>query len=147
MNKDHLSEEEIQQYALGKAGSNTIKHIGSCTFCGAKAANYQLIFTEMDELPQKTFDFDAASLVLAQLPQPEPAPSRDEGWLYLLIFAALASISIPVYVYRLYFFKVFTDILPVAMYLIVLVTLFILVFQGIEMFRKYQKQMNKLNYK
>ena len=57
MNKDHLSEAEIQQYALGKAGLNTIEHIDSCAFCEAKAANYRLIFSVMDELPQPAFDF------------------------------------------------------------------------------------------
>ncbi|MEZ2337381.1 hypothetical protein AB6735_17180 [Mucilaginibacter sp. RCC_168] len=147
MNKVHLSEEEIQQYALGKGNLNTIEHIGSCVSCEAKAANYRLIFSEMDELPQPAFDFDVASLVLAQLPQPETTVAGDERWFYLLIFAALASIGIPVYVYRLYFFKMFKGILPEAMYLVVLIILFILVFQGIEIFRKYQKQLNILNYK
>ncbi|MDB5155793.1 MAG: hypothetical protein JWR50_500 [Mucilaginibacter sp.] len=147
MKNDHLSEAEIQQYALGTADLNTKKHIGSCAICEAKAANYRLIFSEMDGLLQPAFDFDVASLVLSQLPQPETATDRDERWLYLLIFGALASISIPVYIYRLYFFKMFTGILPVSMFLVILVTLFIIVFQGIEMFRKYQKQLNILNYK
>jgi hypothetical protein len=147
MNNDHLSEEEIQQYALGGTGLNTIEHIGSCAICEAKAANYRLIFLEMDQLPQPAFDFDVASLVLAQLPRPETTPDTGERWFYLLIFATLASISIPVYIYRVYFFKMFTGILPAAMYLVILVTVFILVFQGIEMFRKYQKQLNILNYK
>lgn len=145
MNKDHLSEAEIQQYALGKAGLNTIEHIDSCAFCEAKAANYRLIFSVTDELPQPAFDFDVASLVLGQLP--ERSSARDERWFYLLIFAALASIGIPVYFYRVYFLKMFAGILPAAMYLVILIILFLLVFQGIEMFRKYQKQINILNYK
>lgn len=147
MNKDHLSEEEIQQYALGTVTLNAKEHIGSCAICEAKAANYRLIFLAMDQLPQPAFDFDVASLILAQLPQPETTVAGDERWFYLLIFAALASIGIPVYVYRLYFFKMFTGILPAALYLVILVTVFILVFQGVEMFRKYQKQLNVLNYK
>jgi len=147
MNKDHLSEEEIQQYALGTVTLNAKEHIGSCAICEAKAANYRLIFSEMDQLSPPAFDFDVAGLVLTQLPQPETAPDKDERWFYLLIFAALASIGIPVYVYRVYFFKIFTGILPAAMYLVILVAVFILVFQGIEMFRKYQKQLNILNYK
>jgi len=147
MKNDHLSEEEIQQYALGKAGLNTIEHIGSCVSCEAKAVNYRLIFSEMDELPRPAFDFDVASLVLAQLPQPETTVAGGERWFYLLIFAALASIGTPVYIYRVYFFKMFTGILPAAMYLVILVILFLLVFQGVEMFRKYQKQINMLNYK
>ncbi|SHN33564.1 hypothetical protein [Mucilaginibacter sp. OK098] len=147
MNNDHLSEAEIQEYALGTAGLNTKEHIGSCAICEAKAANYRLIFSAMDQLPQPAFDFDVTSLMLAQLPQPETSPDRDERRFYLLIFGALASISIPVYVYRVYFFKMFSGILPAAMYLVILVTVFILVFQGIEMFRKYRKQLNILNYK
>jgi hypothetical protein len=147
MKNDHLSEAEIQQYALGMAGLNTKEHIGSCAICEAKAANYRLIFSAMDELPQPAFDFDVAGLVMAQLQQAEAAPDRNERWLYLLVFAALASISIPVYTYRVYFFKIFAGILPAAMYLVILVALFILVFQGIEMFRKHQKQINTLNYK
>jgi hypothetical protein len=147
MNKDHLSEEEIQQYALGTVTLNAKEHIGSCAICEVKAANYRLIFSAMDGLPQPAFDFDVASLVLAQLPQPETTPDTGERWFYVLIFAALASISVPVYIYRVYFFKMFTGILPAAMYLVILVTVFILVFQGIEMFRKYQKQLNILNYK
>ena len=45
------------------------------------------------------------------------------------------------------FLKMFAGILPAAMYLVILIILFLLVFQGIEMFRKYQKQINILNYK
>ncbi|MCC8424392.1 hypothetical protein [Mucilaginibacter sp. UR6-11] len=147
MNKLHLSEEEIQQYALGRADLSTKEHIRSCAFCEARAADYRLIFSELDQLPKPAFDFNVASLVLAQLPQPETSLDRRERWIYLLVFAALASIGIPVYLFRIYFFKMFTDILPEAMYLVILVTLFLLVFQGVEMFRKYQKQINTLNYK
>src|SRR5882724_5041351 len=104
MNTHHLSEEEIQQYALGQTNLNMMEHIDSCALCEAKTANYHLIFSEIDQLPKLAFDFDVASLVIARLPEPKIALVGGERWLYLLVFAALASITIPVYLYRAYFF-------------------------------------------
>jgi hypothetical protein len=147
MNNNHLSEAEIQQYALGKPSLQAQAHIAACAICAVEAANYRLIFSEMDKLPRPAFDFDVSGLVLGQLPQTETAPVSNERWFYLLIFAAFALIGVPVYIYRVYFLSMFTAILPGSVYLAILSALFILILQCTSMFRKYQKQMNALNYK
>jgi len=148
MRTEHLSEIEIQQYVWDKANCETgiIEHIETCENCRAEAATYQLLFSAIKEQQKPAFDFDLAGLVLPQLSPAKPKPSMDIFLVCLLAFAVLGSIGIPVYLYREYFTKVFTGIFPMAMYLILITTVIILIFQGIEMYKKYQKQMDALNF-
>lgn len=146
MNNGHLSEEEIQEFVLGQGGSEDIEHIGSCLLCSIKATNYQSILAAMNDLPKPAFDFDVASLVIAQLPRQKAEITAGDTWMYLLVFAAIGSLIIPAYLYKDELLKMFNGVLPVALYLIVLAAILILVFQGFEIVRKYRKQMDTLNY-
>ncbi|WEA00573.1 hypothetical protein [Mucilaginibacter sp. SJ] len=146
MNNSHLSEEEIQGFVLGQGRSEDIKHLSSCPLCSSKAANYRSILSTINDLPKPAFDFDVASLVIAQLPVQKSKVTAGDTWVYLLVFAAIGSLIIPIYLYRDELLKMFNGVLPVALYLIVLAAILILVFQGLEIFRKYRKQMNSLNY-
>lgn len=146
MSNSHLSEEEIQQYVLGQANPESIKHIGSCPLCEIKVANYRSILSAMEQLAKPVFDFDVTSLVISQLPHPKSAITKGDQWVYLLVFAAIGSLIIPIYLYKGELVKMFNGVLPVALYLIALTAFFILAFQGFEIFRKYRKQMNAFNY-
>jgi hypothetical protein len=148
MKLNHLSEIQIQQYALDKTNceADLIEHIWSCESCKARTANYRLLFIELKEQPKPVFDFNAADLVLAMLPKSKKAAVRNSHWVYVLVFAAFGSIGTPLYLFREDIRKMLDNTLPAAIYLVVTTALLILVFQGIEIFRKYKRQLNALNY-
>jgi hypothetical protein len=146
MKTEHLSEIEIQQYALNKSdcGKDIIAHIESCEECAAEAENYRLMFTGIKQYPKPVFDFDISELVLARLPKSKPAFALN-SFFYFLFSVVLIGIGIPAYLFREYLLKIFVGIVPMVMYLIIITAVAILIFQGIEIYRKYQKQMQSLN--
>ena len=147
MTTNHLSEQEIQQYALDKSrcDEKTIAHVKTCKDCAANVNAYLQLFSSISEQPVPVFDFNLSDLVLQQLPKTKSKFSLNIFFLYFLALAVLSAISIPVFIFRKYILSMFNGILPMTIYLIVITAITILVFQSIEMFRKYQKQMNALN--
>ena len=70
MTTRHLSETELQQYALDGAAApkEYSEHIAVCENCRAEAMTYRSLFAAIKEQPEPAFDFDIAGLVLSQLP-------------------------------------------------------------------------------
>jgi len=147
MKTEHLSEIEIQQFALDKANceKNIIDHIALCQKCMVKAANYQLMFSGIKQDPKPVFDFDLAVLVLKQIPKTQTSVSSNFFFFYFLVAVTMGSIGIAGYIFRAYLSRIFTGILPIVMYLIIITAAAILVFQAIELYKKYQKKMQSLN--
>lgn len=67
---DHLTDIEIQQYALDKGSSGTAAatHIARCPHCSGRVAFYQKMAQGVSVVPAEAFDFDLAKAVLTQLP-------------------------------------------------------------------------------
>lgn len=67
---DHLSDIEIQQYALdaGSTGMANASHIAQCPHCSRRVACYQKMARSMSAMLADSFDFDLTAAVLAQLP-------------------------------------------------------------------------------
>src|SRR6188768_66042 len=78
MNDHHLSEEEIQVFVLDPKNSDAgvTAHIGGCRECLELVNIYNLMLADiaMQEVP--AFDFDVASMVLANI---EPAGTTDDS--------------------------------------------------------------------
>src|SRR5258708_36277291 len=76
--KDHLSETELQQYALeGENSPEGIRgHIKACEQCAVKATNYRMIFKEVSRAPLPAVDADMAAQVLAKLGELSVRPER-----------------------------------------------------------------------
>ena len=144
----HLSEMQIQQYVLDKANCEKVltEHIGSCESCKARAANYQLLFCELKEQPKPAFEFNVSVLVLAKLPKQKKDASRRGLWLYILVFAAFGLIATPLYMLKEDIRKMLGNTLPAAIYLVVTTAVLIVAFQVVEIFRKYKRQLNAINY-
>lgn len=146
MTTKHLTEMEIQQYASDKAGcgTNILEHAEICAACQAEIAAYQLLFSAIKEQPEPAFGFDLQALVLPQL---TPVKSKTDAFLVgLFAFLVLAATGIPVYLFREYLSGIFAGLLPVTIYLMVVTAVIILIFQGVEMFKKYKKQMDAINF-
>lgn len=156
----HPSEMELQLYVLDEPGctAEVIGHIEQCAYCRASVSAYRLVLAEIKQQPRPAFDFEVADLVLAELPvidsrlavSPSPdsliPPPRKDFFLYILVFGTLTSIGLPMYGYRAYLSKMLTGMLPMAICLIVMTAMIILLFYGMEMYRKYRRQLKALNY-
>jgi len=147
MTTKHLSEEELQQYSIDKSSCDieASSHIQSCASCKANVEAYRQLFTVIHDQPKQVFGFDLSNLVLKQLPESKSKFSVNSVFVFLTVLAAAFSISIPVYLFRKYLSALFEGALSMTIYLIVITAIVILVFQSMEMYRKYQKQMSILN--
>lgn len=148
MTTNHLSETEIQQYVLAKASceKEIVAHIEVCEGCQAKAATYQLLFAEIKEQPKPAFDFNLSELVLQQLPQAKPKFSFQKFFVYLVAFIAVSAIGIPGYIFWKNITYIFAGVSVFFIWIIIIFTVIIIAFQSIEMYKKYQRQMDVLNF-
>lgn len=148
MTTKHLSEAEMQQFALGSENSNTqiIDHIQSCETCRVKADTYQLIFTQIKVQPKPVFDFNLTDLVMNQLPQRKQETSFENIALYITAFVSILITGFAVYYFRPFLSNALTGITPIAAYLVITTLASLLIFLGIDMFSRYNRQMKILNF-
>lgn len=144
----HLTDDEIQQYALHRLNCETkiVEHIQLCEECMAKAATYQLLFTSIKQQPEPAFDFNLSELVLAQLSAPKPRVLPDNFFVYLLASVTILFAGTLIYLFREYLANLFTGIPPLLIYLIVTTVITVLIVLGIDMYKSYQKKMSLLDF-
>jgi hypothetical protein len=148
MKPGHLSETEIQQYALGEAMSEAriVKHFEWCEDCTARAANYKLLFLSIEQQPHPVFDFDATELVLAQLPKSKESLSWNRFFIYSMVCLVGASTVVPLYLFRKLFINMADGISSFFLYAISAITIVIILYKMVELYRKYQRQMHALDF-
>ena len=148
MRNVHLSEEDIQQFALAQqAGSSeTAKHIQQCDSCRVKAEMYRALFADVDLLPQPAFGFDLTALVMDQLPQPAPKVSKGESWVYGFAAIAILSIGSALYPFGVYLSNLFTGLSAMTIILVATTTVLLLLFLGMDLYFSYKKQLKRLNF-
>ncbi|MGU3377529.1 hypothetical protein [Chryseobacterium sp. M5A1_1a] len=142
MKNMHLSETEIQQYVLNKADcDNAItEHILQCPKCQSEVEFYQLLFTEIKEIPNPVFDFDVADLVIKQLPQRENL-SLDKYFIALLSCISMILLCTLAFVINHYFPTVFRGISILYFLLVLMPTILIISFLYMDMKRNFDQQM------
>jgi len=71
MTTGHLSEIELQQYALDESAcaGELREHVAACDNCRTEVMVYRLLLTGIKEEPKAEFSFDVVGLVLSQLPE------------------------------------------------------------------------------
>jgi len=144
MNQEHLSEELLQIYAMDKSGCSPaqLDHAVTCSVCQERAALYALLFKEVKGLPKPAFDFDLSELVLTQLPQSRNGFQFNTTLFYVL---AICAIAIPCWLFKSYLLQLFSGIMPITISMLVMAVVLIFLFQGIEVYRKYQKLLDAVN--
>ena len=152
----HLSDADIQQYVSDKTycGADTIAHILECEHCRAKAETYRLIFSGIKQQPKPSFDFDLSGLILTQISPAKPAFLLNSLQGYLVAIIAVAVFGMGGYMYRAHALRLFkkyilsivSGISPVVISLVITTALTILIFQSIELFKKYQRKIDDLNF-
>lgn len=131
---EHLSEEALQQYALGLPGPGP----GDCAVCTARVAAYKTVFSAVREQPLPVLDFDLQAAVLAGIKPKRPY------LVYALSFAAFATLAIPLYLLRKDMIRMLDGMAPVTLYLLAVLAVGCFVFQGAELLRKYILPIKKL---
>jgi hypothetical protein len=156
MNDRHLSDEDIQCFILDKAGCHPgiLAHMQQCTHCSAKAEAYSHLFSAIKEQPKPIFDFDLSAAVLKKLSSEKSAFSFNSFPGYLIIFSALAGIGVPAFLlkikivnfFKTYVFSILSGLSTMVICLLLITMMTILLFQFIEMYKKYQRKINDLNF-
>jgi hypothetical protein len=144
----HATDDEIQAYALNPTHGEPqiVNHIAACKDCNAKAATYQLLITAIVQQPEPVFDFDLASTVLAKLPVAKPAPVKKEMPGYMVAIIAVTALGIVLYLLRKSLLDMLAGVSQMIVYTTVVTALAIAIFQGIEIFKKYQRKIDALNF-
>lgn len=147
MNKEHLSDPELQEYALN--GENCPpqfnEHIQSCNFCRPKAELYQLMFSSEMKPEAPIFDFDLTQTVMQQLPVPQPTALEKSYTIYWV--GASVFLSVGALIYLIFMTSrgfLFGKITPMTLGISITTFLAIFAVLGIDIFQKHTKQMKVL---
>lgn len=148
MSTTHLTEEEIQQYALDDTAISIseAEHIHSCEQCKEKTSAYRLLFSGLQQQPQASFNFKLEELVMSQLPLPAHQSEKENVLMYVFISAAAAIAGFALYYFRGYVTTLFENIAPVFIYLVVTAFITISAFLIIDMYKSYKKKMHILDF-
>jgi hypothetical protein len=147
MMNDHLTDNEIQQYALDNSDCpiNVIDHVEACEECKLKAENYRLLFTGINLQPVPVFDFDLEKSVLAELTRSKRKSLPENLYIYGLVIAGSVLIGVALYFYGNYIADLFAGVAPLSIYLLATTVMAVLIALGIDMYKGYQKKMRALN--
>ena len=151
MNNNHLTDIDIQTFVLqilqkADCDRKIIEHLAHCDDCRLKAEQYQILFEEIKQQEKPIFDFDLSDLVMAQMPQSKPKRLFENAFIYSTVFAAIFVMSLVFYYLRDTLLDMFTAITPILIYLIITTVITLSVFLCIDMYTKFQKRMNALNF-
>jgi hypothetical protein len=144
----HPDDISIQQYALQQenCSEDIVGHMAQCDDCQLKAASYALLFTALKKQEKPSFDFNLSALVMEQIPRPKPSPAADNSFVFLMALMAIGLLGIGGYLFKDIFVSSFPRLAPILTYLIITTVTSLLIFQGLDMYRKYQQQIKALNF-
>lgn len=145
MKNIHLTEEQIQQYALdAQSCSGAITaHIQQCEHCQQQVIYYKVLIEGIETQEKAVFDFDIADLVMEQLPQPKP--TYDKSFSYALVAMIVMMAGLVVYVLGNSLVSLFALVQPILIGLVIITALGLMAFLGVDMYQKYKAQMRTLS--
>ena len=146
MKNTHLTDEQIQQYALDATNSpeTWTEHIGHCAHCQQQVRAYQILFEGIEVQEKAVFDFDLAELVMEQLPQPKPV--QDKPFMYAVAAVVVLMIGVVGYMFGNSLVGLFSYLQPVLVGLVMIASSGVMVFLGMDMYQRYKAQMKALNF-
>lgn len=147
MNTKHLSDRELQEYALeGENGPPQFnEHIQLCKFCRQKSELYQLMFSPAMKPAAPLFDFDIVESVMQQLPVSKPATVEKSYSVYWVGAGTLLSAAISVYlIFMTSGGFLFGKLAPMTLGITVMTLLTLFAVPGVDILLKHSKQMKVL---
>lgn len=146
MSKIHLSEEQLQRYALNAfTDPVAVEHVADCIHCQMQIRAYQTLYSHIRESEAPVLDFKTEHLIPDLLPAIN-APDREEAWyLYSLLFGSLGLLIAGLVTYWSTISWIFSGITTVGLVLGLLLLFGILTMQLMELYRTYRKKIKALN--
>ena len=146
MKSKHLSDTDIQEYILHQSDHemDVIEHLQECRRCKAKTEMYRQLFFAIKAQPNPEFNFDLSRTVLSKI-----TPSKFSltfFLVYLFAGAGFTCIGFVFYLFREYVAVLFSGFSAILLSLMLAATLTILIFQSIDLIRKYDHKMDELNF-
>lgn len=143
----HLSDVEFQKFASEPllCDKSIAEHIESCDTCREQVKVYRVLFSAIEQQARPAFGFNLSALVVSQLEPVQPKFSWEIFVVYLFAFSGVAAILLSGILFQEYCRSLFSGSSTIFLYMVIAISLITILFQGFEMFRKYQKQMNALN--
>ena len=148
MNTIHLTDDELQQYALNSADrdSTIAEHVYFCEDCKTAVEMYRLLFTGISEQEVPAFDFNLSELVLKQLqPQPKTKLLPEDFFIYLFTFLTIILTGAMLYFFRGYMIELFNGAGNFTVYLTVASVAVLLIFLCIDQYKTYQQKIKALD--
>ncbi|MEV4883239.1 hypothetical protein MRBLMN1_001722 [Chitinophaga ginsengisegetis] len=146
MSKIHLSEEQLQRYALdGFADPAAVEHVSDCIHCQMQISAYQTLYSHIREAEASLPDFNT-ELLIPDLLSEVNAPDKKEAWyLYSLLSGAIGLLVAGLIVYWNTISWIFSGIGTIGLVLSLVLLSGILAMQLIELYGTYRKKMKALN--
>jgi len=142
----HLTDDEVQQYAIDKLNceKRIVEHIHVCEKCRSKVEVYQLLITGIKQQSQPAFDFDLSKIVLQKLPSSKTSIANDYALIWIFSFMGIAFLGGAIYFFQSYF-DLFESMRTIFIYLIVITAVTVLAYLFIDMYKKYKHGMKVLD--
>lgn len=147
MKGQHFTDREIQEYAFEGSAYEpaVIEHLQSCVMCSMKVENYKKIFHGIMEQSTVGFDFDLSTLVTSQIAKTQVIKSHAGLFRLISIIVAIAA-GLLVYLYGAYVSTLFSSISGMGLYLVITTASILLIFLGIDVYQKYERKLNMLDF-
>ncbi|WP_436491652.1 hypothetical protein [Chitinophaga sp. ARDCPP14] len=146
MSKIHLSEEQLQRYALEEfADPAAARHIADCLHCQMQIRTYQMLYSHIKESEVPLPDFETAHLI-PDLLSAASAPDRKEAlYLYGLLFGAIGLVAAGLIACWSTISWIFSGIAAVGLVPGLLLLSGVLIMQFMELYNTYRKKIRTLN--
>lgn len=145
MSKIHLSEEQLQRYALdGLTDPADVEHVADCAYCQMQINAYHMLYSHIKETEAPLLDEQMERFILDQLPDVKMEERRESRYLYSLLFGAVAVIVAVLTGCWSLISPVFSGITTVGLVMGVLLLLCISAMQLMQLYDTYQKRIRAL---
>ena len=144
---EHPSEAELQEFVLGQTlNEKSINaHIQQCDECNAIVANYRLLFSAIGSEEKAVFDFNLSALVLEKVQPTHTEYSRDR-LIFYIGFGVMVLSVIGCYWYMEFLSGLLIGFGSLFMYLLVSSAIIILIFQCMDIYKKFQHKIKSLDF-
>lgn len=140
----HLSDEQIQELALGNKTSHLTAHVENCEACKAKLTNYRLLINAVEQQHAPAFDFDIAAAVVAQIESAAPKPvTKGLWWMFAITVVAILT-GAAIY-FGSYLPEIITELKSLSIYLIAISGLVLITMLVIDQYKTYHRKMKLLD--
>lgn len=103
MDNKHLTEEDIQSYAVNTiADENIMLHLSQCKECKAKYETYRALISNIETLQPEVFSFNVAAMVMQKIEATETKKVTEKN---ALLYTIIGLFCIGIFVILLPFLK------------------------------------------